>query len=62
MADNEESVDFTPHQEFCEKTVGELKCFLSERGLKLSGSREEVVSRAFVAWEQGIPQGIMYKL
>jgi len=31
--------------------------FLSSRGLKVGGSKEELVSRAFVAWEQNIAAG-----
>ena len=34
--------------------VGELKDFLRLRGLKLSGNKDELVARVFVAIENGV--------
>jgi hypothetical protein len=39
------------YEEFAANTLGHLKDFLSARGLSYTGSKQQLVSRCFVAWE-----------
>jgi hypothetical protein len=43
------------HEEFAFNTIGHLKDFLSARGLSCSGSKQQLVSRCFLAWESKTP-------
>jgi hypothetical protein len=43
------------YEEFASNTIGHLKDFLSARGLLCTGSKQQLVSRCFVAWESKTP-------
>ena len=43
------------YEEFASSTIGHLKDFLSARGLSCTGSKQQLVSRCFVAWESKTP-------
>jgi hypothetical protein len=43
------------YEEFASNTIGHLKDFLSARGLSCTGSKQQLVSRCFVAWESKTP-------
>jgi hypothetical protein len=43
------------YEEFDSNTYGHLKDFLSARGLSCTGSKQQLVSRCFVAWESKTP-------
>ena len=43
------------YEEFASNTIGHLKVFLSARGLSCTGSKQQLVSRCFVAWESKTP-------
>jgi hypothetical protein len=43
------------YEEFASNTIGHLKNFLSARGLLCTGSKKQLVSRCFVAWESKTP-------
>jgi hypothetical protein len=43
------------YEEFASNTIGHLKDFLSARGLSCTGSKQQLVSRCFVAWEYKTP-------
>jgi hypothetical protein len=43
------------YEEFASNTLGHLKDFLSARGLSCTGSKQQLVSRCFVAWESKTP-------
>jgi hypothetical protein len=43
------------YEEFASSTIGHLKDFLSARGLSCTGSKQELVSICFVAWESKTP-------
>jgi hypothetical protein len=42
------------YEEFASNTIGHLKDFLA-RGLSCTGSKQQLVSRCFVAWESKTP-------
>ena len=43
------------YEEFASSTIGHLKDFLSARGLSCTGSKQQLVSICFVAWESKTP-------
>ena len=43
------------YQEFASNTIGNLKDFFSARGLAYTCSKQQLVSRCFVAWESKTP-------
>ena len=43
------------YEEFASNTIGNLKDFLSARGLSYTCSKQQLVSRCFVAWESKTP-------
>ena len=43
------------YEEFASNTIGHLKDFLSARGLLCTGSKQQLISRCFVAWEFKTP-------
>jgi hypothetical protein len=43
------------YEEFAFNTIGHLKDFLSGRGLSYTGSKQQLASRCFVAWESKTP-------
>ena len=48
-------VEQTTYDDFLEMTKSELEDFLAPRNLSCSGSKRELVTRAFTAWELKIP-------
>jgi hypothetical protein len=49
------SMEDNAYEEFAFNTIGHLKDFLSGRGLSYTGSKQQLVSRCFVAWESKTP-------
>ena len=46
-----ESQDDMSIDDFKRWTVASLRSFIKQRGMKVSGTKEELVARAYVAWE-----------
>jgi hypothetical protein len=42
------------YEEFAAYTIGNLKDFLSARGLSCQGNKQQLVSRCYVAWENKV--------
>ena len=42
------------YEELCSWGVGNLKDFLSARGISCQGNKQQLVSRSYVAWENKV--------
>ena len=49
---NSQSMNSSMYEEMASWGTGQLKDFLTVRGLAVSGTRHKILARAFVAWEQ----------
>ena len=49
------------YEDFLEMTRSELEDFLAPRNLSYTGSKRELVARAFTAWELQLPVKVSYE-
>ena len=54
MSMNNPSMNSSMYEEMASWGTGQLIDFLTVRGMTVSGTRHEILARAFVAWEQKV--------